>query len=401
MTRLISYSEIADDFIAVSSKNELFTITAAGTQSVQIRSVEIDEYFSATKTEFGISPSGRHFLIDKEFGAIPTCIQVDDKGNVYVAFFDDTLRKYDSDFNEIWRVGGEGSANGQFDYIVDMTIMGDYIYIADQNNDRIQKYDLSGNYILTVDSSSDLLVDISGICNDGTSLFVVDKLDFNVKRYENDTWQESFGTFGTGTGNFNFATGCAMKSDGRMVIADTENDRLVLLYTYPFSWNSAIGVAGTAAGQLKLPQYVELDDDQNFYVNCQEFSFPVFTKFDLQAFNSSFVYIETMADGITDTPYSIDVTLPICVKDNLLYTPGQNSVDIFSLSAVSHTMEIQNIATKAGDYEATITLTEQYMSGDPTSQFTIPLSVTLDSFTKNTYDLKELGKSRIIQQYRI
>jgi len=401
MTRLLSYSEIEDDFIAVSSKNNLFNLTATGTQSVQIREIEIDEYFSATKTEFGITPAGRHFLIDRKFDEDVYCVVTDDKGNIYVGLSNDTVRKLDADYNELWRMGGEGTAVGKFNYIVDMTILNDRLYIVDQDNDRIQIFSVNGEYIGLVDSSSDPIVRVTGITTDGTSIFVVDQLDFNVKRYQNDVWQESFGTFGTGNGNFNFATGCAMKADGRMVIADTENDRIVLVYTYPFSWNAAIGVAGTGAGQLQKPQYVALDDDQNFYVNCLDFAFPVFNKFDLQVFSSSFSYIETIGNGDTGVPYYISDTKALHINGNSLYSPGFNDVDEFRLAETPHVLEIQNVATKSGNYEATITLTEQYTPSSPTSQFTIPLSVFLDSFGINTYDLKELGKSRIIQQYKV
>jgi hypothetical protein len=404
MTKLLTYTEIEDDFIAVSSKNELFTLTASGTESLQIREVTADnDYFTVKEQEFGITPAGRHFLIDRDLcssGIATTAITTDDNNNVYVAFSDDYVKKYDANFDEIWAVGGPGTANGRFDNIAGMVILSDKLYIADQDNNRIQIHDLNGSYLATVDSSSDPIVKITGICTDGTSIFIVDQLDFNVKRYQNDVWQESLGTFGAGAGNFDFATGCCMKADGRMVIADTNNDRIVLLYTYPFSWNAAIGTAGTLPGQLTSPQYVCLDEAQNFYVTCFDFLFPTFNKFDLQVFNSSFSYIETMANGDTGVPYYMTLAGGFHINGDSLFLESFGGIEEFRLAETPYTLEIQNTATEAGDYSVTFTLTEREYVGAAENIFTIPLSATLDSFSINTYDLIELGKSRIIQQYR-
>src|SRR3972149_6699925 len=130
--------------------------------------------------KFGTDGSG-----DGEF-ADPQGVAVDSTGNIYVADTDnDRIQKFNSNGNFILTFGTLGFGNGQFDgpqgVAVDST---GNIYIADTFNNRIQKFDSNGNFILT------------------------------------------FGTLGFGNGQFDNPSGVAVDSSSNIYVADTFNNRI-------------------------------------------------------------------------------------------------------------------------------------------------------------------------------
>ena len=73
---------------------------------------------------------------------------LDDYGNVYAVDSNDRVQKFDGNGNYILQWGSAGSGNGQFDYArsIGAGING-YIYVVDQNNNRIQIFDSTGVYL--------------------------------------------------------------------------------------------------------------------------------------------------------------------------------------------------------------------------------------------------------------
>jgi DNA-binding beta-propeller fold protein YncE len=77
-------------------------------------------------------------------------IDIDSSGNVYVAEQgNDRVQKFDSNGNFIAKWGGLGKKDGQFDVAYALAIdSNDCVYVSDSDNCRIQKFDSNGNFIV-------------------------------------------------------------------------------------------------------------------------------------------------------------------------------------------------------------------------------------------------------------
>jgi len=72
----------------------------------------------------------------------------DSSNNIYTSEVSkDRITKFDSLGNVLTYWGETGVGQGQFDYPKGIVVNGSQVYVLDDNNKRIQKFDLSGNYI--------------------------------------------------------------------------------------------------------------------------------------------------------------------------------------------------------------------------------------------------------------
>ncbi len=127
--------------------------------------------------------------------------------------------------NNMTRQWGEfGDKPGQFKFpAMIASDKSSNIYVVDQNNHRIQKFDSDGNFILM------------------------------------------WGKPGSGPGEFNFPYGIAIDSKGNVFVSDMNNNRI-----QKFSSTGELlvfsGSYGTADGQLKYPYGIAIDEKDVLYV---------------------------------------------------------------------------------------------------------------------------------------
>ena len=79
----------------------------------------------------------------------PFGVAVDSSNNVYVADTDNSrIEKFDSNGNYLLQWGSAGSGNGQFEYPYGVAVdSSNNVYVADSENDRVEKFDSNGNYL--------------------------------------------------------------------------------------------------------------------------------------------------------------------------------------------------------------------------------------------------------------
>ena len=144
--------------------------------------------------------------------------------NLYVADRDnDRIQKFDGNGNFILAWGSQGSGNGQFKKPQNVAIDSlNNIYVADHDNDRIQKFSSSGNFLL------------------------------------------KWGSLGTGDGQFKHPIGIAVDTLDNIYVADLDNDRIQKFDSagnFLLKWGSF----GTTDGKFKKPQDVTTDSSNNVY----------------------------------------------------------------------------------------------------------------------------------------
>src|SRR3990172_6837842 len=177
--------------------------------------------------KFGTDGSG-----DGEF-ADPQGVAVDSTGNIYVADTDnDRIQKFNSNGNFILTFGTLGFGNGQFDgpqgVAVDST---GNIYVADTINNRIQKFNSKGKFILkfgTPGTGDGQFVGPEGVAVDSTgNIYIADTFNNRIQKFDsNGNFILTFGTLGFGNGQFDNPSGVAVDSSSNIYVADTFNNRI-------------------------------------------------------------------------------------------------------------------------------------------------------------------------------
>jgi DNA-binding beta-propeller fold protein YncE len=176
----------------------------------------------------------------------------------------------------LFKWGSKGTGNGQFNvpYSVDADSQGN-VWVADRGNYRIQKFDNHGNFIFKFgnedghssapgkfDNPRQVAVD-----KDVKFLYVADSKNNRIQKfYANGTFVKSWGTKGTGPGQFNLVISVIIDSKGNIIANDLGNSHI-----QKFDPNGKLllrfGSTGTADGQFSEMEHMAVDKFDNIYVN--------------------------------------------------------------------------------------------------------------------------------------
>ena len=271
-------------YVADTSNNRIQTFDANGNFITKWGSV----CSISTNDQRCIDPDGVGPLAlgDGQF-AFPSDVAVQ-SSNVYVADqLNHRIQKFDSNGNFITKWGSEGSMDGQFvfPYAIAVDSSGK-VFVAELINDRIQKFDSNGNFITkwgSQGSGDGQFNHPRGIAIDSLdNVYVVDGENNRIQKFDNDgnlitTWGSTPGS-GTDDGQLGQPFGIDLDSSNSVYVANTGFDRIEKFSadgTFIANWGSS----GSGDGELKRAKGVAVDSSGNVYVaDTQNYRIQVFSQ---------------------------------------------------------------------------------------------------------------------------
>jgi hypothetical protein len=191
--------------------------------------------------------------------ATPTDLDFDDQDNVYIVdHSNNRIQKFDSTGTFILEWGGKGDGNGQFLNPTGIHVDEDgHVYIADTLNHRIQKFGPDGDFLLKIgeygvgngqfETPVDVAVDTFG------NIFVVDRNNHRIQKFDSSgQFLLQWGGDGSADGRFHFPSGILVSGVGEIWVADTGNHRLQK-FNLNGNYLSKWGDFGFGPGELAAP----------------------------------------------------------------------------------------------------------------------------------------------------
>jgi sugar lactone lactonase YvrE len=162
----------------------------------------------------------------------PVGVAVDSSNNVYVTDNgNNRIQKFDQNGNYLLQWGGSGNGNGKFSYPSGIAVdSNNNVYVADSFNQRIQKFDSNGNYLLQWGSSGSgngQFGNPFSVAVHGTNVYVADYNNLKVQKFDtNGNYILQWGGAGTGNGQFNGPDAVAVDYGGNVYVADYDNGNI-------------------------------------------------------------------------------------------------------------------------------------------------------------------------------
>ena len=200
----------------------------------------------------------------------PIGVAVDSNGNVYIVeHYNHRLQKFNSagvsQATRAWLTTASSTAQGSFNTPWDVAVYepNENVYVVDQGNHRIQKFNSSLSFVWSVgslgsgDSSFNEPRRIAIDSNE--NIYVTDRINHKVKVFNSSgVYQRSVGSgFGNGNGQFNNPSGIAVDTSFNVYVSDN-NSRIQLFNS------SGTYVHSYVIGNIVLD--MALDLNRNMYI---------------------------------------------------------------------------------------------------------------------------------------
>jgi tripartite motif-containing protein 71 len=204
-------------------------------------------------------------------------IAVAGDGSLLVADGSNRIDRFDAGGQLIDSWGRTGSDVGEFRFGAGagnsaaagggLAVSGDFVYVADTGNDRVQRFSLDGGHGAEIVAPGQL-ANPRGIAVRGTRLLVADDQHHRLVVFDTGGHLlRAIGQAGSGPGQLNFPYGVATDAAGRVFVADDLNHRVVRFSSGPdYPYKGRWGSYGTAAGLLAYPRGLAVAPDGNVYV---------------------------------------------------------------------------------------------------------------------------------------
>ena len=211
----------------------------------------------------------KHFSVRKRSILIVTffvCLFI-----IYLAFLVFPATSLAQPYVYVTKWGSTGTGDGQFDQPVGVAADSTgNVYVADTNNDRIQKFNSTGTFLTkwgTFGVGDGQFNEPNGIGIDSSNnLYVADINNNRVQKFTSaSVFMTKWGSFGAGDGQFNLPGGVAVDSSNNVYVTDFSNNR-IQKFTSAGAFITKWGSAGGGDGQFSGPIGIGTDPSSNVYV---------------------------------------------------------------------------------------------------------------------------------------
>ena len=187
------------------------------------------------------------------------------------------IQVFDKNGTFLFKWGSKGTGDGQFTvpYSVDVDSQGN-VWVADRGNHRIQKFDADGHFLFKFGNTDGHPSSALGkfdnprqvsVDKDVKFLYVADSKNNRVQKFDtNGKFIKSWGSKGTGDGQFDLPISLIIDSKGNIIVNDLGNSHI-----QKFDTNGKLllkfGSTGTGNGQFSAMEHTAVDKFDNIYVN--------------------------------------------------------------------------------------------------------------------------------------
>lgn len=162
----------------------------------------------------------------------PVAVAEDATGHLYVCEYggNDRVQKFAPDGTPVACFGGFGTGPGMFQRPSGMVILDGHLYIADAINNRVLVFTTAGVFVRAIAEDRDLYFPYGIARGPEKSLYLVEYGGARITRIALDgRLLGRYGRQGTDPGCFRTPWELAVSADGRILVADTGNRRIVEL----------------------------------------------------------------------------------------------------------------------------------------------------------------------------
>lgn len=236
----------------------------------------------------------------------------------------------DNDCNTVAIHGSYGSGEGQYNLPRGINTDGEFIYVSDSGNARVQKFDLDMNYVESIGTGYGQLLAPNQIIKHSNGSYIVTSTSEHLIKYFNpaapDFATATVGTPRTGDGQLSNPSGMGVDYKAKeLYVADAFNHRIQVFDLKSGEYKRQFGQLGFGFvnGDMLAPQDAHVDGDKVFVSNRFLNKISVFNKQgeEIESFGSA-----GTALGQFNQPYGIETD-----KDGNIYVVdfGNNRVQKF------------------------------------------------------------------------
>jgi len=222
---------------------------------------------------------------------LPTDISVDTSGLIYISDTqNDRIQVFEASGDFLYKWGKHGKEINEFKQPSFSMISENRIHIADTYNNRYQIFTLLGYYLSSIGKKGHQpggFNKTGGVDLHNNYLYLADIHHHQIHKYSKDgIYKSSFGEYGSESGQLNQPHGLAI-IDTFIYVADKQNNR-VQKFTISGTLKKVIGSEGSEDGQFSHPFDVVTDSDSCFYIS--DYHNNRFQKFDKYGYRLLTVY---------------------------------------------------------------------------------------------------------------